>query len=514
MLKTVTCEPVVVVRFGMQTPGLGCGVALGTGTTFGFEGTINDVSSHASFGGVGATGSLTEVADSESQLYQLTLNYDVFGHTLTSVTAYHEFDLDRVSDIDNTPISIVTVHDPTEFEQWSQELRLTSPTGERFEYLVGLYWQTEDLIINEILNISLFNYEQTSPFFQEADSVSAFGSLTWNITDDWRTTFGLRYTEVEKDLARELIVRNPATGLPDPPSLGLAAFLGTVPHPLTNYSRSDDDLTPSINVQYDLNKDVMLYASYNAGFKAGGFDHRSGSGVPADIAFEPEEVDAYEIGAKTTWMNDALQLNLAVFRNEFENLQVSVFSGSGITFFVDNAASSTTQGVELDARWAVTENLNLSLAAAYLDATYDDFPVGPCHFLNTSIIPSCSAPPFGIDFAGKPLPYAPDWSGNFILDHVHHFKNGWQLESQFTVSFTDEFFTRVNLDPRVLQDGYGKLDARIALSGSNWELGVLGKNLTDKDTFPLSGSVALSGSSVLRFRDRQRYFLLQASYAW
>ena len=97
---------------------------------------------------------------------------------------------------------------------------------------------------------------------------------------------------------------------------------------------------------------------------------------------------------------------------------------------------------------------------------------------------------------------------------MHHFKNGWQLESQFTVSFTDEFFTRVNLDPRVLQDGYGKLDARIALSGSNWELGVLGKNLTDKDTFPLSGSVALSGESVLRFRDRQRYFLLQASYAW
>jgi len=472
---------------------------------------IDGFTERGSIGGQGV-GTLPDFVDLNTELYQLNLDYDVFGHTLTSITAFSGYDAVRSTDVDAGPSSFLHLFDTADFEQWSQELRLSSPTDGRFEYLVGFYYQSGNFIVDEQLNLSTLAPQQQDTFFdQDAETISPFGSLTWNVTDAFRGTVGLRYTRVEKDLMRSLDIVDPATRAPLPGLEGTFP-LGAFPHPLTAYSRSDDDWTPSINLQYDLTEDAMVYASYAEGFKAGGFDQRSTVGDPDAITFAPESVDAYEIGAKTSWFDDALNVSLTAFRSEYTDLQISLSTGVGVFFFVDNAAGATTQGLELDTRWAVTDRLTLGLAAAYLDTEYDEFPLGPCdHFDILNRAPGCPFP--GQDFAGNELPYSPKWSGNFNLDHVYAFGNNWTLTSNLTVQFTDEYFTRVSLDPRGVQDGFVKLDARVALGKDKWDLAVIGKNLTDEDTGIYTPLPTSTSSGTLQ-RHRERYFLLQGIYAW
>ena len=109
---------------------------------------------------------------------------------------------------------------------------------------------------------------------------------------------------------------------------------------------------------------------------------------------------------------------------------------------------------------------------------------------------------------------APEWSGSFNLDHVYPLGNNYTLTSQLSVPFTSDYHSRVNLDPRGRQEGYWKLDARVALSKDNWEFAVIGKNLTDEDTFSVIQQAAPGTSSFQDIRNRQRYVLLQGKYAW
>src|SRR5690606_7956210 len=129
--------------------------------------------------------------------------------------------------------------------------------------------------------------------------------------------------------------------------------------------------TPSVRLQYQFDAG-MGYASFTTGFKSGGFDVRAnahpdtsanyaynmGNGSPQPITgtfeFEDEKVKSYEIGGKFSIADGAAELNLALFRSEFSDMQTSQFDG-GVSFNVTNAAEAVVQGVELDSRWAVAD---------------------------------------------------------------------------------------------------------------------------------------------------------------
>ncbi|MEY4641693.1 MAG: hypothetical protein RLZZ227_1687 [Pseudomonadota bacterium] len=502
----------------------------------------------------------------------LTLNWKLDAHTLTAVSGFSRYEFDFRQPTDFVPLPLAGAEQLEEFEQFSQELRLTSATGGRIEYMTGVYVHTSELGVNEDIYLYLPPpyFQPASTYFtdacraparandptcrlpatiaglnsvheQQEDSWAGFGSVTWNISDTLRATLGARYTEVDKSLDRRqtIVDRAPGVTVPCPPTaaaaLGCIAgapLLVTGNNPprgrafgwkqgLLALDRGADEVTPSLSVQWDVLDDAMLYASYTEGFKAGGFDQRNLFLNATTGQFEPESVDGYELGLKSRLLDGAMVFNAALFRSEYDNLQVSTFDGV-VNFLVNNAASARSQGIETDVRWAVTDNLVLGGSLALLDAQWDDYRDAQCTALDLARAPNANcavSPVTGFlvqDLSGDDLLMSPDWSGNLSADYSWPLSGGLRVQTQLLVYFQDARFLAADNDPATLQERFTKVNLRVALaSDQGWELALVGRNLSDKLTSPHAEDLPLrSTNSFFRLTDRPRTLALQAQYNW
>ena len=249
----------------------------------------------------------------------------------------------------------------------------------------------------------------------------------------------------------------------------------------------------------------MLYASYAKGFKSGGF-----GGLNVIETFGPEHVDAYEIGAKGAFADRRGSFSIALFRNDFRDLQesslVNLPSGVGIAL-TTNAASSRAQGIELSTSFRPIAMLTLNADVAYLDSHYRRFPNGACTVLQ-SLTPNCSN-----DLSGKPTGFAPDFSGS-IGASLRVPVGGWNVQLDPVWSFTSSYFQQSNADPLFKQSAYSKFDLRVAATPAigRWDVAIIGKNLTDRRTAGYRASIPASLGSVSAFPERGRSVALQVSY--
>jgi iron complex outermembrane recepter protein len=436
--------------------------------------------------------------NTDAENFTATLNYDFDSLRLVSVTAFTGYEYDN-----NVPASWVANLDTAsklydeEHDQFSQELRLESMGDGAFEYILGVFYQTEEIdhhqdfdfdtaqAIADGFPLPPFVGRSAFDLTQDTDSYAAFGQLTWHIMDNLRTTVGLRYTNDEKDLEFSRVTT------------------GALPFPTYSLkdSRDDSDVTPSINVQYDLGDNTMLYASFSQGFKSGGFDFESGED------FEEETVDAWEVGFKSTLADGAVELNAALFQSEFSDLQVAAWNG--VAFETGNAAEATTKGVELDARWQISESFMLTGAVAFLDAEYDDFPGATCTAAQQDILgSSCTQ-----DLSGGDLQFSPEYSGTVNLEYFHMFGGGMELTAVLGADFTDSYYTALDLDPNSEQDSFTKINARVQLAGqSGWSVALVGKNLTDEKTTMWVNDMPFFRSSFFGAIDPPRNIGIQARY--
>ena len=445
-----------------------------------------------------------------------------------------------------------------DYDQFSQELRFVSPGGEAVDWIVGLFYQTNEasspdatgFAANSILGPAvdalvapgaggLFVDSAAARLFtQDTDSTAVFGQVTWNFSDTLRLSLGGRYTTEDKDGTRRVTLTRFSTGAPidpatDPLRFGTAAavyanLLGVqfdfAGHNLSG-SRSDDSFDFAANLQWDVNDDVMLYGTISSGFKSGGFDTRSNSApgaslvaVPGIIApgtlpdgtfeFQDEDALAFEVGAKTR-IGPRAELNAALFLTEYEGLQTSVFDGR-VGFNVGNA-DADLMGLELDGRWQITDNFGMYGSLAFLDFEFTNFPNGECFF--------GEAPP-GTQFCsrnGATNQYVADYSGTIGFTYDAELSSNLLFRSALDVSFTDDYFTAQNNDPVTAQDGYAKVNVRLALGNpeGSWEVALLARNLTDEDIISYSNPVPLSGTfganSHYAFIQRPRSVAIQGS---
>ena len=311
------------------------------------------------------------------------------GVTLSSLTGYSEYDTDLIMDGDFTDIRMFETPNAEEFDQISQEFLLRSSLGESIDLLAGVYIESQELDTALPVDISLFpvgDYLPIEPvemslhrnFEQDADTVSSFAELTWHFADNWTLTGGARYTDEEKDAGLEQWASDfGETEETDDFFINLVVTnLLMQTSGSMDADRSTSYWSYSANLSWDYSEDGMAYLRVAKGNKSGGFNPNNANLDPAVFEFDDEEVDSLELGVKTAFLDGAATLNLAVFYTEMANLQVSSFSDSG--FVVGNAAESTSQGFELDARWMAAPWLNLSASVGYLDSEYDDFPGAPC----------------------------------------------------------------------------------------------------------------------------------------
>jgi outer membrane receptor protein involved in Fe transport len=514
--------------------------------------------------GAGDAGSRKET---NTEVFALTVDWELDFATFTSLTAYSAYDLLSAGDTDINAAPSIHRTRTEDFEQYSQELRLVSPGGETIDWITGAYYQRNELDISRRLDA--LDFAQSGPlssaplynparltsvptiFDQEGESWAAFAQGTWNASDTLRLTLGLRYNKDSKDLDKitdsaDLLSRTLTGFSPINTKAELIADLRS--HSFTDLSREEDKTTYSTNIQWDATVDTMLYASVGTGYKGGGFDEAySGPGYeirrfhptlgqlpsvpgndPSILEYESEEVFSYEIGAKMSLLDGAAELNAAVFKMEYDNLQTSSLVGDA--FLVGNAGESISQGVELDGRIMLSKRLTVGGAVAYLDAHYKNFSGATCttpQAMDPANNPGClledgsnivvAGQKGGQDLKDKTMVFAPDWSANLYAQYVIPLGSSMELASSVDVNYSDEFYSALDLDPNTQHDDATIINARIALTNTDdsWMLALMAKNLTDETTYIWKSDVPVTNSnSYYGVPERPRSIALQARYSF
>lgn len=351
-----------------------------------------------------------------------------------------------------------------------------------------------------------------SAFAQDADSWSIFAEGTYNLSDSVRVTAGLRYSEDEKSMSKAGTI-----GYLDPTAPGsltggqLATVYGGALKLATVHSytrdREEDHVTGHVNFQWDMTNDAMVYLELGNGYKAGGFDEDNGmgrqvetlNGVTDDLAdFEDESVETIEIGAKINLQDGRGRLNIAAFSSAYDDVQVSTFDGNA-AFVVGNAAESEVKGVEADVMYRLTEELTLNGAFAYLDATYKSFPNGGCnieqdllHKASEIDIPDWEKTGCLQDLSGEQLQFAPEYTANLGIAYETALTANLVLSAGLDYNWSDDVVVAADMDAKMIQQSFGKLNGRIALAGNDqWQISLVGKNLTDEETFMWGNDVPL-----------------------
>jgi iron complex outermembrane recepter protein len=462
---------------------------------------------------------------------------DLGGVVLNSLTSYQRQRADARFEVSPFPVaspigtpSYNPVFSGELYRQFSQELRLESDAGERFNYIVGGYFERgklDNVTVQGNFNIPVAlaaqtTYPANTPIAiftrvgQRSHTYSAFGSATYEIIDGLQVTGSLRYTNVEKAAERFVEIGSvpafvsPDVFVPGPASVQaiLAAQRGADLRPYAISKRRDDEFMPAANLKYKINDDVLIYASYAHGFKAGGF-----SGGTSDV-FNPETVNSYEAGIKAQWLDRKLTTNISLFRSNYQNLQeaqnVILPSGAALQV-VTNAAQSRAQGIEFSTVMRPSSSLTFRADIAYLDSKYIRYPDAPCSPLEAIGVPNCRR-----DRSGLRRAYSPNWSGSVSLDYSTKIGSEMQLRLGSTVYFTGSYFQQPAISELVEEDGYAKLDLRAALSIKNGQLefAVIGKNVTDKLTVGYRNYSPAAVGTAYGIPDRPRSvaFQLTAKY--
>lgn len=471
---------------------------------------------------------------------EFVLNAEYFWKdiSLTSVTGYIDYGFNLKGDSDVSSAEILGFQQPEGGDQISQEIRIASTGNKRLEWMVGGYYQKEKInvttdvafpFLTPILNavpaaaplLPFANIGISAFFDQESETVSAFASATWKFTERLRVTAGLRWTEVEKNIVQSsgCLANTDHFGSDTllPSSLdGLcSAFTGTVPHS-NAASRTDDDLIPSANIQFDLTDALTSYFSFSEGFKSGGFDSQDFQGDVTRITYGPESVKSYELGLKGYYPEYGLSFNINGFYSDYKDLQQSVAQFIGLTFgfSISNVGGLDTKGIEADLNWAINDHWRLSLAGALLDAKYTDFPGAGCTAAQLVVNPAgqvCVQ-----DLSGEPPPNAPDYSGSVSLDFNNPIGNNLEFFTSGTVSFRGSYLIMTDNEPVLEQDDWAKLDIRVGVRtmDDRWELAFLGRNLTNEYTMSFGNDVPTTPGSFWVQIDRPRTFAIQARYNW
>jgi len=242
-----------------------------------------------------------------------------------------------------------------------------------------------------------------------------------------------------------------------------------------------------------------------------------GTPITGSWEFDREEALSYELSSKMSLADGAAELSLAWYMTEYTDLQVSQFDGV-LGFNVTNAGEATVQGLEADGRWAVTDSLTLTGAVAFLDFNYDKFPNSQCAFGQT---PDSAAYPGLCDAGGKRKEFTPEFQANIGANWENELSNSMVVNVSVDAIHMGEYLYAANLDTNTVQDAYTLLNARISLTSAegDWELALIGRNLTDETVINFGGNTPLAGTltggrgnSYYAFVNRPANVALQAQY--
>jgi iron complex outermembrane receptor protein len=450
----------------------------------------------------------------ESDIVSMTIDYDTQWGEIKSITAWNDYSYSLDQDPDRSQLDILAlINDDFAGDSLSQELRFTAAAGDTLDYQLGFFYyeQTTErggkdpfVIVGEDF-VTIANQQMLpgfppdfgflaqpgdaliSEFKQDAETVATFGQATWHIREDLHVTGGLRWTDEKKesDLFSSTISTAPSATL-----LG-RSFLDSASTPIdATLERSTDNLDWLIRAAMDLGDDSMIFASASTGTKSGGFN--TVNGAPGERAFDDEDTLTYEMGVKSTLLEQRLRINATVFYTEIEEFQSQQQLETGIGTFVSNASEVETSGLDLQIEALPLSNLTLSAGLLYMHKY--EITDGPDK--------------------GLALPFTADYSGNLAATLVFPLGDGglyWRTD----YSYMDEHSTNVGASTALRDsdfDDRNLVNSKLGWRNDNWNISVWGKNLTDDEyatqtasPFLISGMDAYFLAAPLTYGATLRY---------
>jgi len=395
---------------------------------------------------------------------QIDIPFSAFD--LTILSDIRGLERESLMDADYTNQALVeeSVFYAEDTSEMSHEIRFTSNSDGDLDWLIGLYYFEQDMDVNNIGNVGPYMsipdvVLATFPVYPKATfdgggnldvtSYAVFGEATYQVTEPLSLTLGLRYSEDEKATDEFTLL--------DFNGLQLVNVAG-------QFEEEWSDVTGRLGLQYQLNDDVFLFANIAKGYKSGGINIGAQTGP-----FDQENLWNYEIGVKSTLLENTLLLNATAFYSDFSGYQLQ--SVSGINVIIINA-DAEIHGLELESQYLVSDSFRLALTASWNESEITEYQGDG--LLN----PATLAPVV----TGEPLPRTPKYMVRVSADKDFSLGDDLDLLTSLSYNWRDD----QNLDAygtfNADQDAYGEVDGFIRLvpASERWLVELWGKNLTDE----------------------------------
>ena len=384
-----------------------------------------------------------------------TINQDIGGVRLTSISAYRRSNMMFDQDTDATGTPGLNIHLTQIDKQFSQEVQLASGPGSRINWVVGAYY-FHATGITDPTNLYTYGIAQplvplgpdgTPPFATiphqiniaetKTDALAGFAQATIPVFDRTNLTVGFRYSTEKRSLDSDFTTILDIPFLPFP-----------VSNETTSYqSKRFSDPTWRVSLDHHFSDDFMAYASYNRGFKSGGYNASFAGAAP----FSPEKLDAYEVGFKSTLLDRRLRFNASAFYYDYRNIQVGGFALGQIYYY--NGARARIYGIEAEVEARVTSALRLSGGVTLLSDKFTDFP-NAIHFTGFNQTTT-------IDASGNKLPMTATFTGNVTADYEIPVSIG-KVDLSATYAYNSGYYAEVDND--LHQRRFGFLNASVGLN--------------------------------------------------
>lgn len=368
---------------------------------------------------------------SRSYGHALTLTAGMGDAEIKSITAYRDLAWADGLDLDGSPFPVAFTQRISDYHAFSQELQVTGTAfADRLAYVVGAFYFDEKA---ETVNPQTYfggGTDLDSNYGSNTEAWAVYAQLDYDLTDRLKLTLGGRYTEETKDISRFFRINfDAANGITSPLVIADLPY-GVIPE------AKFTDFSPAVTLSYTASDAINLYARFAQGFKSGGFNGESNvfaaptTDCPSGALelcepYLPEQVDSYEFGVKSRFLDDQLIVNLAAFRNDSKDMQLSVFTATtGAASVIQNAAAARIQGLEIETVLRPFDSLTINASLALLDPEYNRFIDG------------------GVDVSdNRAFPHAPETTASIGADWRVTEGEWGRFNIYADLNYSSEYFT-------------------------------------------------------------------------
>ena len=357
------------------------------------------------------------------------------------------------------------------FRRQSHEIRISSDSEGRLRWIAGAFYQKHEhdfdlrWVAPDVPTGEEFSPIPGQPLvwvtkqLRTDEDRALFGEVSYDLTTALSLTAGVRFYELENSLK----------GYYGNTGSTYCSAYPCIDNPNLDKKVEEDGETWKLNASYQFSDDVLMYATYSKGFRPGGVN-RALTGVIAP-AYEQDYVYNYEIGWKSTYLNNRLRFNGAVYLLEWEDFQYSFldFAISPLTL-ITNVGQARTRGLEFDTSFAATSDLTLTFSGSYNDAELDEDYFQGEDAREAGIV---TAP------SGTAMPFVPELkltaTGRYSLDI-----GGFPAYVQAAWSYTDASWNSLDVESRIRQPSYNLVNFAFGVEKDSWTLELFADNIFDE----------------------------------